>query len=195
MNTFTKTNPTKEIVLNEQAVKIAVKIIKQFEGCNLIAYPDPASDLYKALSTHNMLGKYMSGKIKFNDLEPHFQALNGKPWTAMYGETDGIKPGDTFTQQEADERLIVRVKYFMTEVLKASPKLINESAEKIAAVTSLCYNIGMSNYKNSTVCKEIAAGKYKEASDAILLWNRAQGQILDGLVKRRKTESDLFRSV
>jgi lysozyme len=184
-------------LLDEKAVRIAVKLLKRpdFEGCNLVAYPDPASPLYEALSVHGMLRKYMAGKLKHSDLPENFQALDGKPYTIGYGETQGVKCGDVWTQEQADERIEKRVREFMLGVLKACPQLQKENAEKIAACTSLAYNVGLSNFASSTVCKKTQARDYEAAADAFGMWIKAQGKVLQGLVNRRKVEADLYRSV
>lgn len=177
---------------NSTALKIAVKIIKLAEGCSLRAYPDPASELYKELSAHNLLHDYMNGTFELRD---HLKDLSGAPWTISYGETKGIKEGMVWTQLEADTALQSRVEGFLLDVLKTSPKLATMAPEAIAAITSLAYNIGMGNYKTSTVAKKIAEGNIPAAADAILLWNKAKGVVMQGLINRRKTERDLFLSV
>jgi lysozyme len=181
--------------LNEQAVKIAVKIISNAEGCILHSYPDPASPLYSALSTHGMLHKMMKGQLKWKDLPDNFKALKGSPWTLGHGETKDIKPDMEWSLEQAKTALEDRVREFMEEVLKVSPELVDESPQKIAAVTSLCYNIGLTNYKSSTVAKKIANKDFRAAADAFLMWNKAQGKILSGLVTRREIEKNLFLSV
>lgn len=181
--------------LNTIAVKIAMKLIKNFEGCNLVAYPDPASPLYKALSLHNLLVKYMNGSLKWNDLSDNFKALSGSPWTAGYGETQGVTKDTVFTLEEVESRLEARVRGFMADALKVSPALSNQAPERIAAVTSLVYNIGSTNYKNSTVAKEIARYQWQDAANAFLLWNKAGGKIMAGLDNRRKAEAAMFMAV
>lgn len=189
--------PSPPIALDETAVKIAIKVIRQFEGCNLIAYPDPASSLYKALATHNLLQKYMKGSIKHPDLPENFKDLDGRPFTVGFGETKDVKQGDVWTQEEADRRLEARVRGFMQEVLKSCPKLILMRPSAIAACTSLAYNIGSSAFANSTVCKKIMAGDIQGAADSFIMWNKAGNplKVMDGLTKRRKIEADLFKSV
>lgn len=177
--------------MNEQALAIAIKIVKRFEGLSLRAYPDPASGLYKELSKHNMLDDYMQGKIELPD---YLAELDGNPWTAMYGETQGVKMGDVYTQQEADSKLSERVEGFLQSVLEVSPNLATEAPERLAACTSLCYNIGESNYSHSTVAKCIANEDHEAAANAFGMWVKAHGQVLPGLVNRRKIESDLYRS-
>lgn len=98
-------------------------------------------------------------------------------------------------QEEAANMLECRVRCIMVEALKINPTLITKSSEKLAAVTSLVYNVGQSAYKTSTVAKCIANGDYAAAADAFLLRNRAQGRFLQGLVNRRKMKRDLFLAV
>lgn len=182
--------------MNDQALKIAVKIIKNFEGCNLRSYPDPASKLYIALSAAGMLAKYLRGDIIWNDLPEHFQALSGAPWTVGYGQTGFAVNKDTvWTQQEADSALQAEVVKVMTQCLKDCSKLASKSPEGIAAITSLAFNIGNSAFKNSTACKLIQAGNHADVANAIKMWDKAKGKVMDGLVKRRKVEADLWNSV
>ena len=181
--------------LNVNAVKIALKVIKMFEDCNLIAYPDPASDLYKALSTHNMLAKYMRGDIKWDDLTENFQTLDAKPWTIGYGATgDGIDQHTVWTLEEALEALETRVREDMWHVLDNCPALATEAPERLAACTSLAYNIGLHAFKESTACRLVNEGNHTGVPSAILLWNKAHGLIVDGLDKRRKVEAALYAS-
>jgi lysozyme len=115
--------------------------------------------------------------------------------TIGYGETKNVKEGMKWAQEKADSELVARAKEFMQAVLKASPSLLKHSPEKLAACTSLAYNIGVSAFKGSSVAKAIANEDMLVAAEAFKLWNKAAGQIVQGLVNRRKIESDLFRSV
>jgi lysozyme len=175
--------------MNDVATQLAVKLISQVEGCELRSYPDPASPLYKALSKENLLRKYMDGKVVIPD---RLSSLSGTPWTIGVGETKGITKGMVWTASEATSKLQKRVEGFVSEVLSASPALASGPPERLAAVTSLVYNIGISNYITSTVARMVKAGKHKEAAAAFLLWNKAKGEVMSGLVKRRKIESELY---
>jgi lysozyme len=55
------------------------------------------------------------------------------------------------------------------------------------ALYSLCFNIGASNFAKSEVVKNLNAGNYQKAADAILNWNKPIE-----LVSRRKKERALF---
>lgn len=179
---------------NEKALLIAVKIIKMFEGCSLIAYPDPGSDLYKSLSKNNLLRKWMSGEVVFDNLHKDMQKLSGAPWTIAWGETLEVRCGDTCTQEEADSALEMGVRERLESVLKSCPKLYKESPERIAACTSLAYNIGVGAFADSTVARKINEGNFQVAADAFGMWIKSKGVVMDGLVKRRGIERDLFMS-
>lgn len=185
--------------MNEQALKLAVDFIKPWEGLCLKSYPDPASPLSKALSARNLLAKYKRGEAA---IPADLRALSGKPWTIGYGETQGIVEGMVWTLEQAESRLKARVQGFMQAVVRASPKLAMQGPEAIAACTSLAYNTGMGaedsphgpipGYLTSTVRKKIATEDWQSAAEAILMWNRAGGQVVSGLVNRRKAEREMF---
>ena len=54
------------------------------------------------------------------------------------------------------------------------------------------YNLGPTNFKNSTLLKELNSGNYTAAGNEILRWNKAGGEVLTGLVRRREAEAQLF---
>jgi lysozyme len=180
--------------MNAAAHKLAVKIVKIFEGCSLLAYPDPASDLYKALARIGQMDDWMKGKVTYNSLPANFKALSGAPWTVGYGETKDVTHSTVWTQEQADKALSERVAEFMAQALKDLPNLAKQSPARIAAITSLAYNIGQTALKNSTVAKRIASEDSHGVPEAIKMWNKAKGRVMQGLVNRRKTEADLWTS-
>jgi lysozyme len=60
------------------------------------------------------------------------------------------------------------------------------------AMVSFCYNVGPGNFAKSSVLSHFNAGSLIAAANVFQRWNKAGGKVLDGLVKRRKAESDLF---
>jgi lysozyme len=114
--------------------------------------------------------------------------------TIGYGETKGVKMGDVWTQAKADAELRSRTQEFLEGVLKAAPKLAAFTSNQQAACTSLAYNIGLGAFAGSTVAKRIATGDRAGAADAFLLWNKAGGQVVQGLVTRRQEERRVFMS-
>lgn len=62
------------------------------------------------------------------------------------------------------------------------------------AIISLTYNIGVNGFKKSSVLRHLKNGDKLSAGNAFLLWNKAGGKVLKGLVNRRKKERELFLS-
>lgn len=60
------------------------------------------------------------------------------------------------------------------------------------AMCSLAYNIGMKNFKTSSVYRYTKQGNYKKAADSFALWNKAGGKVLKGLVRRRANEAQTY---
>lgn len=178
--------------LNEVAVRIAIKLIKQSEGCYLKAYADPASELARAIQGKGLWSLYLEGKWSVPEEWKH---LKGIPYTAGYGETQGIIKSTVLTQEEADTKLDKRVRQFFQEVFEATPALATYSPEKQAAVISLVYNIGITNYKKYDISKQVQAGNHEMVVKKFNQYVYANGTINQGLVNRRKREADLYASV
>ena len=115
-------------------------------------------------------------------------------WTIGWGETLGVKEGDVWTQDQADARLRERVGQFMLAVLQKCPQLHAESPERLAACTSLAYNIGTGAFGVSSICRKTKRQDYAGAADSFLLWNKAGGRVLRGLVLRRQAERAVYLS-
>ncbi|WP_246692393.1 MULTISPECIES: glycoside hydrolase family protein [unclassified Methylobacterium] len=60
-----------------------------------------------------------------------------------------------------------------------------------AAALSLSYNIGTSGLCKSSVVRLYNAGDRRAACNAFLLYDKAKGRVLAGLVKRRQAERAL----
>jgi lysozyme len=63
---------------------------------------------------------------------------------------------------------------------------------EFGAFVSLAYNIGPGAFMKSSALRHFNAGDKAKAADAILLFNKAGGRVLQGLVNRRKDERVLF---
>lgn len=117
-------------------------------------------------------------------------------WTIGYGTTAmagvGIEPrkGMRITQAEAEHYLEKGLNKFGAQISPAITAPVNEN--EFAAFLSLAYNIGPTAFKRSSALKHFNAGQKAKAADAILLWNKAKGKVLKGLVRRRQAERELF---
>jgi len=55
------------------------------------------------------------------------------------------------------------------------------------------YNLGPTNLKSSTLLKRLNEGDMDDVPHQIRRWNKAGGQVLDGLIRRREAEALLFK--
>jgi len=117
-------------------------------------------------------------------------------WTIAFGETDGVRPGDTCTKEEADRWLLED----LTERTRAVRELctVEPSPNELGALVSLAYNIGLAGLAKSTVLRAHNAGDRQSASRAFGLWNKAKDpdtgllRDLPGLTARRAREAALY---
>jgi lysozyme len=64
---------------------------------------------------------------------------------------------------------------------------------QFGALVSLSFNIGLENFKSSTLLKKLNFGyPVANVSPEFLKWNRARGKVLNGLTRRRIAEQKLF---
>ncbi|KAJ6637822.1 Endolysin [Pseudolycoriella hygida] len=70
----------------------------------------------------------------------------------------------------------------------------NINANQFSALSSFVFNLGCGNFKSSDMLRLLNAGDVKGASDEMLLWVKAGGKVLQGLVNRRAEERNLFCS-
>lgn len=115
-------------------------------------------------------------------------------WTIGYGHTglkhkDGtVKEGRIITYTEAENLLRYDMGVFEDEVTRYVQVPINEN--QFSALVSFDFNTG--GLGSSTLLKLLNQGKYQDAAEQFLRWDKAGGKTLAGLTKRRKAERQLF---
>lgn len=116
----------------------------------------------------------------------------GEPITIGWGNTQpGLKLGSTITQAQADALFTKRLtEEFEPGVMAVLTQAVNQG--QFDGCVCLAYNTGMSNFRSSTLVKRFNAGDIKGAADQFLRWDRANGQSMKGLRRRRASERALF---
>ena len=111
-------------------------------------------------------------------------------WTIGFGHTKGVYDGMTITQDQAEQMLLSELEEYegYIENMVTVPLTQNQ----FDALVVWVYNLGPTNFRNSTLLKELNAGNYNAAGQEITRWNKAGGKVLAGLVKRREAEAQLF---
>ncbi|MHB9878308.1 lysozyme [Pacificimonas sp. ICDLI1SI03] len=108
--------------------------------------------------------------------------------TVCYGETRVDMR--FYSDAECLAMLQDAVKGFTAAVLQCSPTLADRPVQ-LAAASSLAYNIGTGAYCRSTVDRRFDRGDYAGACDAFMMWVKAGGRTVRGLVNRRTAEREL----
>jgi lysozyme len=62
------------------------------------------------------------------------------------------------------------------------------------ALVSFSFNVGLGNLQNSTLRMKLNRGDYDGAAEQFLVWTKAGGKVLKGLVIRRTHEKEMFES-
>lgn len=99
-------------------------------------------------------------------------------------------PGMTISERQARQFLIRGIEKFAALIKPSIHRPMTEN--QWAAFLSLAYNIGPYAFKGSSVLRHFNAGDTMRAADAFLLWDKAGGQRLRGLQRRRMRERTLF---
>ena len=149
--------------------RAGIELLKNFEGCSLKAY--------KPLPTE-------------------------KYYTIGYGHYGpDVKEDMVITKEQAEEILkedLVEYADYVNDFLNKNKLTVTQS--QFDALTSFTYNLGdVWKYANRCRLRDYlidGIDKYseKEIREAFTAWNRAGGQVLAGLTKRRNAEADLFFS-
>jgi GH24 family phage-related lysozyme (muramidase) len=143
----------------------ALKIIRDFEGCRLQAYRCPAG-----------------------------------VWTIGYGTTrysggGPVRKGDTITQSQAEEYLRLDLLNLRgPALLSLLPMATTWPPNRMAALVSWAYNVGLAAVEDSALRKRLNAGEdpVVVVTEELPRWNKEEGEVNAGLVRRRNAEVALF---
>lgn len=134
------------------------------------------------------------------DLIKRFESLSLKPylcpagvWTIGYGHTNGVtKDTKPIEEWEADNFLVDDLMCVVRKLPVG--ELEGLSQNKIDAVISFAFNCGAGAYNASTLRKVIKSDP--DNHDAVrrefMKWVNAGGKRLEGLVRRREKEADMY---
>jgi lysozyme len=114
------------------------------------------------------------------------QPLPGDKWTYGFGTTDNVKRGDTITPPKALERKLADIAKFESALKQCV--VVPLYQYEYDAYISLSYNIGSNAFCGSTLVRLLNNGKYKEACEQILRWDKFKGSAVRGLTIRRQAE-------
>lgn len=121
------------------------------------------------------------------------QLADGR-WTIGYGHTLTAREGAEVSEQDAEALLIydlIAVAHSVNEWVY-TPLTQNQ----FDALTAFAFNIGLDNFRGSSVLRRLNEGALIQAACAMELWRKAEFEgekiVIDALVRRRSAEKTLF---
>ena len=113
-------------------------------------------------------------------------------WTIGYGHTKDVWEERLIIKSTADRLLaedLAEFEKYLDSLVKVE---LNQN--QFDALISWTFNLGVGNLIESTLLKKLNAGDYDAIPDEIRRWNKAGGEVLEGLVRRREAEAALFNA-
>ncbi len=139
------------------------------------------------------------------ELVKRFEGFRSKPYldsvgraTIGYGSTyysDGTRVSindQPINKTEASKLMLHILELFSKRVAELIE--VSVTTNQFSALVSFSYNVGVHNFKISTLRHELNEGKFVEAANEFPKWRKAGGVILKGLERRRAAEKALFLS-
>ena len=111
-------------------------------------------------------------------------------WTIGYGHTNGVKSGMQITKTQALDYLKQDLSTFENVVTNYVKVPLNQN--QFDALVSFSFNCGTGALKTSTLLQKLNSSDYNGTANEFLKWNKSNGKVLNGLVKRRQEEKELF---
>ena len=131
------------------------------------------------------------------DLIKHFEGCELESYrcsanvlTIGYGTTKNVVEGMKITQNQAEEMLMKDLEEFEEYVEDLIDVKLDQ--HQFDALVAWTFNLGPTNLKTSTLRKVLNKGAYDDVPEQMKRWNKAGGQVLKGLVRRRAAEALLF---
>ena len=134
----------------------------------------------------------------------HFEGIHKKPyicpagyWTVGVGHLisrDAKLPFEWFrvlSPGEIDDLLRKDLRRFELGVLRLLGT-VQPSQSEFDALVSFSFNLGLGCFQRSTVRSAFIRGDKKRSGEVLLKYRRADGRILQGLVRRRQAELALL---
>ena len=172
-------------------------------GTGTFLWSDYQNNVYDAMSiTVNTMPTVQSSTTNLIEsfegcsLTP-YQDVGGV-WTIGYGSTTDLNGNPVtqstpaLTQAQATQLLAKELQVYGNAVTSTIKVPLNQN--QFDACTSLCFNIGVCGFEESTVARMCNANNFSVAAQAFLLWDKVKGVVNQGLLNRRQKEMALFLS-
>jgi len=118
-------------------------------------------------------------------------------WTIGFGHTSNagaphVRPGMKISRKEGLQILGRDVASFARGIEHLLE--VELSPSQFSALVSFAYNVGLENFRKSSVLRAVNAEDFAAVPRRLALWVKCKGAVLPGLVNRRAAEAALFLS-
>jgi lysozyme len=116
-------------------------------------------------------------------------------WTIGFGHTSAagaphVRPGMKISRKEAEQILARDVSVFARGVLELLDVELSDC--QFSALVSFAYNVGLENFRKSSVLRAVNDRDFAAVPRRLSLWVKCKGRALPGLVNRRAAEAAMF---
>lgn len=116
---------------------------------------------------------------------------DGKPWTIGWGHTGPeVVKWLKWTQAQADAAFVQDLDKFERAVLKYVKVKLSQG--QFDALVLLAYNIGADAFGKSTLVRILNTENYGAVPPQFARWNKNDGKVMRGLIRRRAAEAALW---
>jgi lysozyme len=112
--------------------------------------------------------------------------------TIGYGHTKDVTEDMEITQEEAENMLIHELMDYCNYVDMYVEVPLEQ--HQFDSLVSWTYNLGPTNLKSSTLLKVLNGKDYEGVPAQIKRWNKANGEVKKGLIRRREAEALMFEN-
>ena len=137
-------------------------------------------------------GKALIKKFEGCELEAYQcpAQIGTEAYTIGYGHTKNVQKDDQWSQHYAETMLDIELEEYEGYINDLVTVPLQQ--HQFDALVAWVYNLGVGNLLSSTLLVKLNAGEYEDVPHEIQRWNKAAGEVLEGLVRRRKAEALLF---
>lgn len=156
------------------------------------------------MTVANKNNKFLKTSEDGLNLIKHYEGFSSTPYicptghlTIGYGHKLNGRQTQSLTKEEATNLLAQDVQKFEAGILSVLNVRVKQN--QFDALVSFTYNLGIGALRKSTLLKKINLGLHEEVPAQFKRWvyGRINGkmQVLQGLVRRREAEANLYSSV
>jgi lysozyme len=126
----------------------------------------------------------------FEDLRLVAYDDGGGVWTLGYGHTEGVKPGDSCSEEQAEE--------WLRQDLEPAEREVNGSVKvpltqsMYDALVIFVFNVGVKAFRDSQLLSLLNQKEYFKVPEQLCRWRYDGGKPVRGLMIRRLREALLF---